>query len=128
MDFKSAVEAMKNGKKVTRQQWAGSIYFIVKNNHVYSFQPVTEAFRYTEDIMLSEGWLTNGEDTVLSFVDLIPYLMKGFKAWRKDWVQKYIIYSSNDRMLVQKGMQEISYNPSFDAFLANDWKEVEVGK
>jgi len=124
MNFKEAMIELANGSKVTRKQWQGSIYFKLKENHIKCYQPSLGLFHYTEDIMLSGGWLIEPyEDTnELAFYDIIPHLQNWKKARMKDWDEDtYIYYSNQDKYIVLHRMTEFPYTPDFDAFIATDW-------
>lgn len=126
MNFKEAMIELANGVKVTRQQWKGSIYFKLEDNHVKCYQPELKVFVYDGDIMLSGGWFIIGNDEdppkELTFSDIVTYLINGKKANRIGWSDEaYIYYSYQDKYLIIHDMVELPYAPDFYAFVATDW-------
>lgn len=124
MNFKSAMEKMKCGSKVTRKDWIGSIYFVMDGQQVKSFTPELRPFIYTEDIMVSEEWEVEDVEGTFSFYDIIDYLKEGKTAKLMNWKNEYIKYDRNDKQLSQFRMAEFTYIPEFEAFVAEDWVEL----
>ena len=125
MKFNEAMEAMQNGAKVTRKPWFKSAYFVMEGKDVKSYQPVLKVFQYSEDIMVSDGWIVSGVEGELKFYDLIPYLQKGLSAHLKDWKEAYIKYDPANKYLVLFSMDVFPYIPDFEAFTSEDWITVE---
>ena len=125
MKFNEAMEALKEGKKVTRQQWLGSMYFLLDDNDVKSYQPKLSVYNYNEDIMVSDGWEVEGEEGTFFFYDIIDFLNKGKKAKLSDWDNMYIHYDANAKYLTLYAMDVFPYQPDFAAFLATDWIIIE---
>lgn len=125
MNFKEAILQLENGYKVTREQWVGSIYFILENENVKSYQPRVDKFGYDENIMISNNWLVDEVEGVFMFYDIIQYLLDGKKARRRDWPEeKYIFYGTADKALLLHSNEEFPYLPSFESFNATDWVTV----
>lgn len=126
MKFCEAMDAMKNGAKVTRQQWAGSVYFMMVKSDVKSYQPALDIYQYDENIMVSDGWMVEGIDQPVSFCDAVEPLMKGKKARLKDWPEdSFIKYDYNAKSLTYSCMKESLYAPSFQEFSATDWMTIQ---
>lgn len=123
MKFCEAMDALQKGNKVTRQSWVGAIYFKMDGNDVKTYQPRAAIYTYTEDIMISDGWIVDGEEGEYKFCDIIPFLQKGKKAWLPDWVEKemYIHYDQSSQAIVLNSMETYAFIPAFDAFIAQDW-------
>jgi|SRR6185503_8350876 len=121
MKFNEAMELLQKGDRVTRQSWVGAIYFKIDGNDVKTYQPHAEIYAYNEDIMISDGWIIDGEEVEFKFYDIILFLQKGKKAWLKDWSEKYIHYDQDSKAIVLNSMEPYSFIPPFDAFIAEDW-------
>ena len=105
MNFKQALEAMKQGHKVKLPSWGGyweydaSINGIVihcrEGNVLYN---CTERLLYTAENIISDEWVIANEDNTpilggkatFSFGEAIKYLKRGFKVARKGWNGKGI--------------------------------------
>lgn len=126
MKFCEAMELLKAGKKVTRTQWKGSIYFVTdEKGDVKSYQPHLVNYLYNEDIMISDGWLVEDEEQPMNFCDIIPYLQKGKRAKMTDWNDSYIFLDPTTGHLVLFRMDVFDFIPGFEAFTAQDWMTVE---
>lgn len=125
MKFSEAMEALQKGSKVTRQEWLGSMYFMMIDTDVWSYQPKLSVYSYNEDIMVSDGWLVEGEEGSFKFYDIIDFLSKGKKAMLADWTEAYIKYDANQKYLVYHSMDTFPYQPDFAAFMAQDWIVIE---
>lgn len=124
MNFTDAMELLASGKKVTRNDWRDGLYFVMEDGHVLSFQPVVEHYLYTEDIMVSDGWITEGVTEARKFSEIIPDIKNGSRAWMSDWQPDfYISLDKTDGLVIHK-MSKFDYHPSFDDFNADDWIEV----
>lgn len=121
MKFSEAMEALQKGSKVTRQQWLGSMYFLLDDKDVKSYQPKLVVYNYGEDIMVSDGWMIEGQEGEFKFYDIIDFLNKGKKAKLADWKDGYIKYDATSKYLVYHSMDIFPYQPDFEAFMANDW-------
>lgn len=130
MNFTDAMDLLTSGKKVTRHDWKDGLYFIFEDGHVTSYQPILEPYQYNEDIMISNGWITEDGwitvDTTESrkFSEIIPELKNGKRAWMIDWKEDFYIYFDPQHGLVIHKMSKFDYHPSFDDFQANDWIEL----
>ena len=124
MKFCEAMELLGNGAKVTREGWKDGLYFFKDDGHVKSYQPKLDHFRYDEDIMISDGWMVEGEECEKKFCDIIPFLTRGMKAKLKDWKDTYIFYDRQSG-LVLHAMSVFPFMPSFDDFSAEDWIELK---
>ena len=129
MKFCEAMDLLKEGAKVTRQPWKGSMYFVMKGDDVKCFQPKLVNFLYSEDIMISGGWYIEGQDQVrnemtMTFCEIIPFLQKGCKAWLCDWKDSYIYLDNSTKSLVLYRMEMFPFIPDFESFVAHDWIEV----
>lgn len=100
MNFKQALEAMKQGHKVKLPSWGGyweydsSINGIVihckEGNVLYN---CTERLLYTAENILSDEWIIANEENTpvlggvatFGFDEAIKYLKRGFKVARKGW-------------------------------------------
>ena len=129
MKFCEAMDLLRDGAKVTRQPWKGSMYFIMKGDDVKCFQPKLSNYLYNEDIMISEGWIVEHKDGLISslpmsFCEIIPELQNGCKAWLEDWNDSYIYLDNSTRQLVVFRMEMFPFIPDFESFTAQDWIEV----
>ena len=125
MNFCEAMDALKSGKKVTRNDWKDGLYFVKEGEEVVSYQPIYDIYQYNETIMVSNGWMVEGETESKDFCQIISSLQDGKKAWMKDWDKEFYIYLDSDKKLVIHKMLIFLYHPSFDDFRANDWIEIE---
>lgn len=123
MNFCDAMDLLKNGAKVTRTVWKGSLYFLMQGNDVISYQPRFLDYTYDEDIMVSDGWRIEGSDQDYTFCEIIPFLKDGKKAHMKDWKDSYIFYDASSAKLVLHMMDSFPFVPGFDSFVATDWIE-----
>ncbi len=124
MKFCEAMDLLKAGKKVTRNDWRDGLYFVMEEGKVNSYQPVVEHYLYTEDIMVSDGWMVEGVTESRPFCEIIQDLQKGMKAWMSDWKPEFYIQLDPTDGLVLHKMSHFTFNPSFVDFKADDWIEV----
>ncbi len=124
MKFNEAMQLLEKGSKVTRQSWTGSIYFMMEDKDVKSYQPKLQPYAYNEDIMISDGWIVEDMKGEFKFYNIIQYLMQGSKARLKDWKESYIYLDSSTKSLVMHSMDIFPFVPDFAAFLAQDWVEI----
>lgn len=124
MKFCEAMEKLKNGAKVTRQPWKEGVYFLIQGDDVKSFQPKLAPYIYNEDIMVSDGWLVDGQSDEYKFCDIIPFLQQGTKAKLKDWNETFIYLDRGTKGLVVHSMDAFPFIPDFDSFVAQDWIEI----
>lgn len=124
MKFNEAMEKLQSGVKVTRQPWAGSIYFLMDGSDVKSYQPKLGPYIYNEDIMVSGGWQVEGIEGEHRFYDIITYLQQGFKARINDWKESYIYFDNTIKGLAIHSMDIFPFVPDFDSFVAQDWVEI----
>lgn len=124
MNFCEAMDSLKAGNKVTREGWQDGLYFILESGKVNSYQPIIEKYLYTEDIMVSDGWISDRGNESKTFCELILDLQLGSKAWMTDWHPSFYIYLDKQDGLIIHKMINFNYHPSFDDFKANDWIEV----
>lgn len=126
MDFRSAMEAMQSGARVTRNEWLNDLYFIIVENEVRAYQKCIRLFQYTDDIMISDGWEVEREGNEFKFYDIVPFLKKGkcarLNSWPKD---TYIFYYPTNMQLMLHEMSMLPYNPDFQAFVSDDWLVIE---
>lgn len=125
MKFCEAMEKLKNGSKVTREPWKQGVYFLMDGNDVKSFQPKLAPYIYNEDIMVSEGWILDGQEGEFKFCDIIPYLQQGSKAKLKEWKEMFIYLDQTVKGLVVNSMDIFPFTPQFNDFVAQDWVEIE---
>lgn len=123
MKFCEAMDLLKNGAKVTRSVWKGSLYFLMQGNDVVSYQPRFLDYTYDEDIMVSDGWIIEGSEQEYTFCEIIPFLNDGKKARMKDWKDSFIFYDASSAKLVLHMMDSFPFVPGFDSFMATDWIE-----
>lgn len=123
MQFNEAMEALQKGIGVTRKQWVGSIYFKIDHSgNVLSFQPKVIPYTYSENIMISDGWVVEGLEGEHRFYDIISYLLQGKKAHLTDWpTTSYIQYDRTQKYLFYSSMDVFPYSPDFESFTATDW-------
>ena len=125
MKFNEAMDKLKEGAKVTRNPWREGVYFLIQEGDVKSFQPKITQYIYNEDIMVSEGWLVDKDDTEYKFSDIIPFLQKGHKAKLKEWSDSFIYLDYSTKSLVLHSMDTFPFALNFDAFTAEDWMVIE---
>ncbi len=121
MKFCEAMEALKNGSKVTREAWGKDIYFVMDDKDVKAYRPKLSAYLYNEDIMVSEGWMVGTEQEEFKFCDIIPCLRDGYEAKMKDWTNMFIYLDQSTKSLVLHSMDIYQFSPQFEDFLATDW-------
>lgn len=124
MKFCEAMEKLKNGSKVTRQPWKEGVYFQMDGSDVKSFQPKLTHYIYNEDIMVSNGWLVEGEEKEYNFCEIIPFLQNGSKARMKHWNDSFIYLDQSEKILVIHSMDIFPFTPQFHDFAAEDWIEL----
>ncbi len=123
MKFCEAMEALKEGSKVTRSPWKDGVYFMMNGEDVKSFQPILQPYIYNEDIMISEGWVDVDDEgqEEYKFYEIVHMLFSGKRAKLKDWSDKFIYYDNSTNSLVLKLMDIFPFTPDFSSFLAEDW-------
>jgi hypothetical protein len=129
MKFCEAMSLLKEGAKVTRQPWKGSMYFIMEGDEVKCFQPKLVNYLYNEDIMISDGWFVEGQQREsspmsMTFCEIIPFLEAGRKARLSSWKDSYIYLDKSNKQLILFRMEMFPFIPDFESFTAQDWLEV----
>lgn len=126
MKFSEALEELKQGKKISREDWPNN-FLLILDNEIKCFAPMVDIYQYNSEIILSNEWMIIGDltETEYQFSDIIPFLIKGHKAKIKDWSDFHIYYESSDHLLLICSMFETNYLPIFDDFISNDWRIVE---
>lgn len=124
MNFCDAMELLKSGKKVTRNDWKDGLYFVMEEGKVNSYQPVVEHYQYTEDIMVSDGWMAESSTEAQPFCNIIQNLQMGERAWMSDWKAEFYISLDPASGLILHKMSQFSFHPTFFDFQATDWIEV----
>ena len=129
MNFKDAMELLKSGSKVTRQAWLnqkdGDIFFKLSDNKVRAYRPSFQAFTYDEEIILSDGWLIDGQEGEHTFSDIIPFVQSGLRARLKSWNGSFIFLDKAANFLVLSSNGEFLFTPDFNSFIATDWVVLE---
>jgi len=123
MKFCEAMDKLKEGGRVTRNAWKGSVYFKISDNEVKSYQPKLMPYIYNDDIMVSDGWMIEGDDNEYTFCEIIPFLQQGAKAHLKEWDETYIYLDRQLKQLVVHSMDHLPFIPDFESFAATDWME-----
>jgi hypothetical protein len=123
MNFCEAMDLLKNGAKVTRSVWKGSLYFMMQGDVVMSYQPRYLDYTYDESIMVSDGWLIEGDTQEYTFCKIIPFLNDGKKAHMADWKDSFIFLDKPTGKLVLHMMDSFPFVPEFESFTATDWIE-----
>lgn len=106
MEFRDALDAMKQGAKVKLPSWGGYWYWDPEKEtiimHTKDGQDLdirsTERVLYTMDNILSDEWIIADEENcpelggeaTFSFGDAIKYLKRGYRVERKGWNGKGI--------------------------------------
>lgn len=105
MNFKQALEVMKQGKKVKLPSWGGYWEYDAKINGIVIhckegnvLYNCTERLLYTAENIISDEWVIADEENTpilggeatFSFGEAIKYLKRGFKVARKGWNGKGI--------------------------------------
>jgi len=125
MEFSEAMDKLKEGLKITRNAWKGSVYFRIVEGEVKSFQPKLMPYIYNDDIMISDGWLVEGQEKEYKFSEIILFLQQGFKARLKEWTEMFIFLDKPTKMLLVLSMENLPFIPDFESFTATDWIEIE---
>jgi hypothetical protein len=125
MKFNEAMKLLEQGKKVTRQSWVGSIYFVMDGSDVKSYQPKLQPYAYNEDIMVSDGWVVEGLEGEHKFYDIISQLQDGKKCHPKEWKEDCFIYFDQTLQgLALRTMEMFPFSVEFSSFMAQDWVEL----
>lgn len=134
MNFKEAMELMKEGKKVGRSKWKKEFFFSLNGPLIKSYRESMSEFVYSEDIMISEGWVISEDNNHTEkfnymkeycFYEIMPFLLEGFLAKPKEWTEDFIFFQPNDKMLVRKSMEQYAFVPLFGDFISEDWMVIE---
>ncbi len=125
MKFCEAMDKLKSGSKVTRDPWKDGVYFLMVDKDVKSFQPLLSAYIYNEDIMVSDGWLVEGNKKEYRFCDIIPLIQQGARAKLKEWKEMFIYLDYDTKALVCHSMDAFPFTPQFSDFVAQDWVVIE---
>lgn len=121
MKFNEAMQLLEKGKKVTRNPWLGSIYFMMEDNDIKCYQPKLQPYIYNENIMVSDGWMVEGVEGEFKFYDIIDQLQAGKKCHLKEWKETYIYLDRSIKTLVIHSMEVFPFAIDFAAFMAQDW-------
>ena len=126
MNFNDATIQLKAGNKITRNDWKG-IYLMIKDNQLKSFMPLISKYQYDNNIIISDNWRVNNEPHDFNFSDIIPFLLKGKKAYRKDWDDTFIYFEPIMKELVVSYIDESTFVPQFECFYKQDWVILNEG-
>lgn len=125
MNFTEAMEKLKSGKKVSRETWRSSIYFLMKEDEVKCFYPTLMNYVYDENIMISKDWMIAGDKEKYKFCDIILRLQQGAKARLAHWKDEHIYLDRDSKQLIVHTMEPRSFVPDFESFTAEDWVELK---
>jgi len=125
MNFTEAMEKLKAGKKVSRETWRNSIYFLMKDKEVKCFYPTLMNYVYDENIMISNDWMIVGDKEKYKFCDIILRLQQCAKARLSHWKDEYIYLDIESKQLILHAMEPRSFVPDFESFIAEDWVELK---
>jgi len=123
MNFCEAMDLLKNGAKVTRGVWKGSLFFSMEGEEVLAYQPRFLDYTYDESIMVSDGWQVEDESQEYTFCEIIPFLNDGKKARLAEWKDSFIFLDRSSGKLVLHMMDSFPFVPEFESFMATDWVE-----
>jgi len=123
MNFCEAMDLLKNGAKVTRSVWKGSLFFSMEGEEVLAYQPRFLDYTYDESIMVSDGWQVEDESQEYTFCEIIPFLNDGKKARLAEWKDSFIFLDRSSGKLVLHMMDSFPFVPEFESFMATDWIE-----
>lgn len=124
MKFCEAMDKLKAGSRVTRNPWREGVYFKMVDADVKSYQPKLSPFVYNEDIMVSDGWLVEGQPEAMTFCEAVPFLQQGLHAKLNTWDETYIFLDRQSKSLVVHTMDTFPFLPDFESFLSTDWIEL----
>ena len=125
MKFSEAMDRLKDGAKITRSAWKSDLYFKIEEGKIKSFQAALRAYTYDDDIMLSDGWMVEGDENTYKFYDIVHFLKNGKKAHLKTWNNMHIYFDRQHNSLIFHSMETTSFIPDFSSFLAEDWIEIQ---
>ncbi len=121
MKFNEAMGSLQFGLKVTREPWKQDVYFKIESDEVKSYQRKLMSYIYTEDIMISDGWLVDEKEGEFKFSEIIEMLSEGHRAKLKDWKDSYIYLDFDTKSLVCRSMEAFPFVLQFTDFMAEDW-------
>lgn len=121
MSFKEAMEAMANGESVCRESWPQGPYLTIENGRIGAYFEVVSIFPITTEVLLSDGWIIIGLDIEKPFLDLIPFLKKGYKARRRGHPNQHLFYDREIQDLVSTHYETQDFTLNFEAISAKDW-------
>lgn len=130
MKFSEAMQALKDGKKVSMPGW-GHIYIkIRRDDHggcIGSYNQVIDHFPWNLDTLMEDDWIVSGSQDPCSFEGVIYALRYGKTATKNnaDWVGKYIKLDKDSGEVVLVSYEPFPFNPSFKDLLRDDWFVVE---
>lgn len=125
MKFCEAMDALKAGHKVSRAPWGNDVYFMMDGEDVKSYKPVLRHYTYSEDIMVSDGWLVDDDVKAYKFCDIVPKLINGSRAKLAEWSGAFIYLDPSERVLVISAMDVFPFMPQFGDFVAEDWVQIQ---
>lgn len=124
MKFSEAMQALKDGKKVSLPGW-DSLYirFVdhVDGCRLVSFNLLADRFEWNLSTLMEDDWLVNGISEHCTFEGVINALRYGKSAKKADWDDKLIRLDQQSGEIIQISYAPFPFNPSFKDLLREDW-------
>lgn len=131
MNFREAYQLLMQGKKITRLKWRdGHCLCLLKNDdgeHIVAQQLRFNNFHIELDGIKDGLWSTVDEPgKTLSFLDAVDCFNDGKSMRLHHWDRdQFAYYDNNEKAIVMRSYECTYFAPTFDCFMAQDWKEVE---
>lgn len=126
MNFSEAIEKLKLGCKVTRESWwKNGLYLTIEDNRLVCYTMSLEAYGYTPEIILSDGWIVSDMPGTHGFGFMIDALKAGHTAKLENWTYSYICICPQENEIILSSRTEYAMTILLSDFMAKDWMVVE---
>lgn len=132
MHISTAIEKLKQGKKITHLSWPKDSYLQIDSisTHMMFFQYEATPFNITPDILLSSNWYTlDGSHTSLDFVQALALLSQGYKlSFEENDLSPSFSFIEMDMIskdIYQKKIIHRDFILDQKSLFSNEWVEVQ---
>lgn len=123
MNFNKAHKELLNGERIRRKEWEPLMHMFIneKKDNIITYRGEHTAFYANSSFLLSDGWILEGSEKELSFLEALDLLKMKAKLTHKSWRPHEFIFVDGDKFALCKAV-EYPFMPSYKDFCSSDWE------
>lgn len=124
MEFKEALEKLKEGKKIRRKEWEETLHIKIDpvDDKIKGFRQERVPLIYDMDILTSTEWTVIDDNEVVDFATAAIRLKQRKKVRFKDWQEDTYLEWVNDYNFCMMQIMPYAFLPSFYDVTQTDWE------